>query len=74
MSGSGDVYLTIFIIFMSGNKGIAFFAYCFFHFRRPPDVRLAFEAGERNKKFGRINAREVKRAAAEERKKTNILL
>ena len=25
-----------------------------FHFRRPPGLRLVFDAAERNKKFGRI--------------------
>ena len=54
MSGSRDVSLLIFITFMSGSKSLTSFAYCFFHFRRPPGLRLVFDAIEKNGKFGRI--------------------
>ena len=80
MSGSRDVSLTIFIISMSGCKSLTSFACRIFCLRKPPGFRLAFDAAENlaasNKKFGigmenlaAFNAREVKRPAAEERRR-----
>ena len=46
MTGSRDVSLTIFITSVSGSKGLASFAYRFFHFRRSPGLGLAFDEAE----------------------------
>ena len=54
MPGSRDENLTIFITSISGSESLASFTSRFFHFRRPSDLRLAFDAAERNEKFGRI--------------------
>ena len=54
ISGSRDVGLTIFIPSMSRSKSLMFFTNRFFDFRRPPGMRLSFDATERNGKFGRI--------------------
>ena len=52
MRGSRDVSLTIFIIFY--ERQLTSFSYRFFHFSRPPGLRLTFDAAERNGNFGRI--------------------
>ena len=54
MLGATNIGLTIFITSLSNRKSLTSFAYRFFHFRRPPGLRSAFEAAERNGKFGRI--------------------
>ena len=51
MSGGRDVS---FIIAMNSSKSLTSFAYCFFHFRKPPGSRLAFDAVERNGRLGCI--------------------
>ena len=35
---------------MSGGKSLSSFAYCLFHFRGRPDLRLAFDAAEKREK------------------------
>ena len=54
MSGGRNISLTIFIAAMSGSKSLMPLSYRFFHFRRPPGLRLAFDAAVRNGKFGLI--------------------
>ena len=44
----------IFIASIGRRKSLMSFTNCFFHFRRPPELRFAFDAAEGNKKFGRI--------------------
>ena len=51
MSESRNVSLAIFITSMSGSKSLTSSAYCFFHFRRVPGLKLALQAAERNAKF-----------------------
>ena len=48
MLGGRDVSLTIFIISMSSGKSLTSFVYCFFHFGKPPGLRLTFDASKRN--------------------------
>ena len=62
--GSGEVSLAIFITSVSGSESLASFTNRFFHFSKLPGFRMAFDAAKRN---GEFNAREVKKAAAEER-------
>ena len=59
-----DVSLTFFITSVSGNKSFASFFYCFFHFTRPPGLRLTMDTAKRNERFGRIQYQEVKSTAA----------
>ena len=54
MSGNRDVSPTIFITSISGSKSLPFFACRFFHFRKPPGLRFAVVAAEKNGKFGCI--------------------
>ena len=67
MTERGDISLSIFITSMSGNKSLTSFAYGFFHFRRPPGLKLAFDAAKGMNDLAAFSARELKRAAAEER-------
>ena len=54
---------------VSGRKSLASFTNRTFHLSRPPGFRMAFDEAERNGRFGAFSAREVKRAAAEERER-----
>ena len=69
MSGKGDVSLTVFITSVSGSKSLTSFTNRFFHFSGPPNLRLTFDAAERNGRFAAFSARKVKRAAAVERER-----
>ena len=69
MSGSRGISLSIFIASTSGRKIITSFAYRFFHFIRPPGLRLAFDAAERNGKFGRIQCQKGKECSSRGREK-----
>ena len=71
MSGNRDLSLTIFFTSMSGSKSFTTPPYSSFHFRRPPVLRLAFDAAKREEKehLTAISARQVKIAAAEERER-----
>ena len=66
MMGRRDVSLMIFITFINDGQSITSYFYCFFHLRRS-GLGLAFEVLERNGRYAILNAREAKRAAAEER-------
>ena len=74
ISGSRDVSLTIFITSMSGRKNLACFTYRFFHFSRPPGLRLTFDAAERNGKFGRIHCQRSKESSSRGKRKRVIFL
>ena len=54
MSRSGDVSLSILITSMSGRKSLVSYAYHSFNVRKTPGLRLAFDAAERNGRFGPI--------------------
>ena len=53
-SGSGDVSLAIFITSVSGSEILASSTNRFFHFSRSSGFKMAFDAAERNGRFGRI--------------------
>ena len=54
---------------MSGSESLASFTNRLFHLSRPPGFRRAFDAAERMEDLAAFSAREVKRAAAEERER-----
>ena len=54
ISGSGDVSLAIFTTSVSGSESLTSFTNRFFYFSGPPDFRMAFDAAEKNGRFGRI--------------------
>ena len=64
--------MMIFITFMSGNKSLTLFDNRFFHFS--VSLRLGFDASKKMKYLAAFNAGDVKREAAEEKKKTGIPL
>ena len=51
---SGGVSLTTFIASVSGSESLASFTNCILHFSGPPGFRMAFDAAERNERFGCI--------------------
>ena len=61
--------MAIFITSVSGSKSLASFTNRLFHLRRPSGFRRAFDAAEKNGSLAAFSAREVKRAAAEERER-----
>ena len=68
-SGNGDVSLAIFITFVNGSKSLASFTNRFFHFSGTPGFKMAFMRPKEMEDLAAIGAREVKRVAAEERKR-----
>ena len=67
MSGSGDVSLTI--VSVSGGERLTFFTKRFFYFSRPPGFGLAFDAAEKNVRFGRIQCQRNKESSRAKRKR-----
>ena len=61
---SADVSLTMYIISISGSKSLTSFTNCFFLFRRPLGLRLAFDAVERNEKSGCIQCQRSKESSS----------
>ena len=74
MLGSRDVSLAILVTSMSGSKILTYFAYGIFHFRRPPGLELAFDAAERNEKFGRIQCQRSKESNSVEKRNREVFL
>ena len=72
-SRSGEVSLAIFITSVSGSGNLASFANRFFHFSRPPGFRRAFDAVERNRRFGRIQCQRGKESSRGKRKRRVFL-
>ena len=64
MSGSEDVSLAIFITSMSGSDSLPSFTNHFFHFSGPPGFGIAFDAAERNGRFGRIQCQRGKESSS----------
>ena len=62
--GSEDVSLAIFITSVSGSESLASFTNRIFHFSRPPGFRRAFDAAERNERFGRIQCQRCKESGS----------
>ena len=74
MSGSEDVSLTIFITAVSSGEILMSFTNCFFHFSGPPDFRMAFDAAERNGRFGRIQCQKSKESSSRGKRKRRVFL
>ena len=73
-SGSGDVSLTIIIASVSCRKSLASFTNRFFHFSGLPDFRMAFDAAERNGKFGRTQCQRSKESSSRKMRKRRVFL
>ena len=67
MLGSRDVIVTIFITSMSSSKSLTSFACRFFHFRKPPGLRLTLTWPKGMENLAAFSARKVKRASVRER-------
>ena len=74
MSGSGDVSLTIFITSKSGSESTTSFTNRFFHLSEPPGCRLAFNAAERNGRFGRFQCQRSKESSSRGKRKRRVFL
>ena len=74
MSVSRDASLTIFITSMSGSKSLGSFTNHFFHFRKPPDLRLAFARLKGIETLVAFNASEVKKPQLRKEKERSIPL
>ena len=70
--GSRDVSVTILITSMSGSKSLTFFAYRIFYFRKPPGLRLVFDAAERNGKFDRIYCQRTEESCSRGTRKRGV--
>ena len=64
----------IFITSVSGSESLAFFTNCFFDFSGPPGFRMAFDAAERNGKFGRIQCQKSKESSRRGKGKRRVFL
>ena len=73
-SGSGDVSLAIFITSVSGSERLASFTNRFFHLSGLPGFRMAFDAAERNAKFGRIQCQRSKECSSRGKGKKRVFL
>ena len=74
MSGSGDVSLAIFITSVSSSESLTSFTNRFFHFSGPPGFRMAFDAAERNGRFGRIQCQRSKGSSSRGKRKRRVYL
>ena len=74
MSVSRDASLTIFITSMSGSKSLGSITNHFFHFRKPPDLRLAFAQLKGIETLVAFNASEVKKPQQRKEKERSIPL
>ena len=67
--------MVISIASVSGSKSLTSFTDRFFHFSKPPGFRMAFDAAERNERFGRIQFQRSKREQQQRKEKeTSISL
>ena len=66
--------MAIFIAFVSCSKSLTSFTKRFFHLSGPPGFRLAFDAPERNGRFGRIQCQRSKKSSSREKRKRLVLL
>ena len=73
-SRSGDVSLTIFITSVSSSESPASFTNRLFHLSRPPGFRRAFDAAERNGRFGRIHCQRGKQSSCRGKRKRRVFL
>ena len=73
-SRSGNVSLEIFITSVSGSESLASFTNRTFHLSRPPSFRMAFDAAERNGRFGRIQCQRCKESSSRRKRKRRVFL
>ena len=66
--------MAIFITSVSGSEILASFINRTFHFSRPPGFRMAFDAAERNRKFGRIQCQRSKESSSRAKRKRRVFL
>ena len=66
--------MAIFITSVSGSESLASFTNRFFHLSRPPEFRRAFDAAERNGKFGSIQCERGKESSSREKRKRRVFL
>ena len=59
---------------MSGNESLASFTNRTFHLSRPPGFRRAFDAAERNGRFGRIQCQRGKESSSRGKRKRRVFL
>ena len=68
------VSLAIFITSVSGSKSLASFTNRFIHLSRPPGFRMAFDAAERNGRFGHIQCQRRKKSSSRGKRKRRVFL
>ena len=59
---------------MSGDKNLASFTNRFFYFSGPIGFRIAFDAAERNGRFGRIQCQRSKESSSRGKRKRRVFL
>ena len=59
---------------MSGSEGVASFTNRIFHVSRPPGFGMAFDAAERNGRFGHIQCQRGKESSSRGKRKRRVLL
>ena len=57
-----------------GSKSLALFTNRFFHLSRPPGFRRAFDAAEKNGRFGRIQSQRSKESSSRGKRKRRVIL
>ena len=70
-SGSGDVSLAIFLTSVSGSESLTSCTNCFY-FSGPPGFRVAFDAAERNGRFGRTQCQSSKKSSSRGKRKRRV--
>ena len=60
--------------FSERQQSLASFTNLTFHLSRPPGFRRAFDAGERNERFGRIQCQTDKESSSRGKKKRRVIL
>ena len=73
-SRSGDVNLAIFITSVSGSECLASFTNRCFLLSRPPGFRMAFDAAERNGRFGRNQCQRSEESNSKRKRKRRVFL
>ena len=70
----GIISLAIFITSVSGSESPASFTNRLFHLSRPPGFWRAFDAAERNGRFGRIQCQRGKESSCRGKRKRQVFL
>ena len=74
VSRSEYVSLAIFIASVSGSESLASFTNRFFHFSGPPGFRMAFDAAEKNGRFGCIQCQRSEDSSSRGNRKRRVFL